>query len=735
MLRLIFDKHKYEKFEKKFYENLLKIANFNREITLILDEETDSTITTKANYRSHHDYKSWPPDYNSFWIVKDYLRNDTFSYHFGSCMMYEFRYALPYEIPELKSDIHLILDPNDKENSTIFFAENDEEDTIDALIKVDLSNLDEEGLFTVNDKNRILEISNDETEKEHYYIHLGNIESNSPSYNFRNIFSNSDLSLDDENYVQFNQIHINEETKAKFDKKKAKESVISSQLGDFLSDYREKLIPEESVFDSDLVEEPIQDESATEKGLIDEEAEMSVQDETITDESIRPVIDETSKEQSEEDILTDVETEEAVDEVVETASEIHEIKEIDTFNDKKSEKIEYIDLQEDEFVKNIDDESSILKTEVKMQNIDIGKSTEYLLHHVMQLMKKGRPLKSIRKQLNIPEDEVKLWYEEGKNNNEDFAAFYKQCEINRNKTPHEIKQEKKLMSKLNMCVKSELEFILVDNNQEFSDSDENDLINKIIESIPFEDINSSLENLDILKSEKRDIRKILKDLTNDEIFSFLNDGEKEEYQNRTKNEKIEKIMSDLKFEDVSAFLEQLEDIDTTKLRQSSPERKFEKLDDLEIRKLKEVQSILSDILDYYNPKEEFTKEDLERVGFSKMQINHYIWILKDYELVNVSNDKISLKGEDEINEFLDNDFDSYKAVDFSDLEVLSSSNSIFVKGVIDNEDLFTILNKFKDYQNDILRIATNPNGEKTDLFIEFDLKKEKISEIKELFAL
>ena len=71
MLNLIFDKQKYEKFEKKFYDNLLRIASFNREITLILDEETYSTITTKANYKSHHDYKSWPPDYNSFWIVKD----------------------------------------------------------------------------------------------------------------------------------------------------------------------------------------------------------------------------------------------------------------------------------------------------------------------------------------------------------------------------------------------------------------------------------------------------------------------------------------------------------------------------------------------------------------------------------------------------------------------------------------------------------------------------------------
>ena len=119
--------------------------------------------------------------------------------------------------------------------STIFFAENDEENTIDALIKIDVSNLNEEELFTINDKNRILEISKDETEKEHYYIHLGNIESNSPSYNLRNVFSNSSLSLDDENYLQFNHIHVNDETKAKFDRKKAKESVIlSKNNGDLL---------------------------------------------------------------------------------------------------------------------------------------------------------------------------------------------------------------------------------------------------------------------------------------------------------------------------------------------------------------------------------------------------------------------------------------------------------------------------------------------------------------------
>ena len=88
-----------------------------------------------------------------------------------------------------------------------------------------------------------------------------------------------------------------------------------------------------------------------------------------------------------------------------------------------------------------------------------------------------------------------------------------------------------------------------------------------------------------------------------------------------------------------------------------------------------------------------------------------------------------------VNEFLNNDFESNKAVDFSNLEVLSSSNSIFGMGIIDKEDLFVILDKFKDYKNDILKIVTNQNGVKTDLFIEFNLKKEKISEIKELFAL
>ena len=194
-------------------------------------------------------------------------------------------------------------------------------------------------------------------------------------------------------------------------------------------------------------------------------------------------------------------------------------------------------------------------------------------------------------------------------------------------------------------------------------------------------------------------------------------------------------MSDLKFQDVHAFLEELKNIDTTKLAQVSSQKKFEKLDNLDIGKLKEVQSILSDILDYYSPEEEFTKEDLEKVGFSRMQINHYVWILKDYGLINVSNDKISLKDEAVVNEFLNNDFESNKAVDFSNLEVLSSSNSIFVKGIIDKEDLFIILDKFNDYKNDIIKIVTNPNGEKTDLFIEFNLKKEKISEIKELFAL
>ena len=138
MLNLIYNKESYEKYEKIFFESMLEIANFNRDIVLnIIENGEETTINTKANYKSHHDYKSWPPDYNSNWIAKLYLDDDSYDYHLGSCYNDEFRRALIYETPHIDSDIHFILDPNEKDNSSLFFAEDYSSSTIDLLLKID----------------------------------------------------------------------------------------------------------------------------------------------------------------------------------------------------------------------------------------------------------------------------------------------------------------------------------------------------------------------------------------------------------------------------------------------------------------------------------------------------------------------------------------------------------------------------------------------------------------------
>lgn len=716
MLNLIYNKESYEKYEKIFFESMLEIANFNRDIVLnIIENGEETTINTKANYKSHHDYKSWPPDYNSNWIAKLYLDDDSYDYHLGSCYNDEFRRALIYETPHIDSDIHFILDPNEKDNSSLFFAEDYSSSTIDLLLKIDLSALSEEELFTANDKNTILAISDEETHKEHYYLNLGNIATNSPSYNLRNILSNSKLSLTDKNYVKFESVNLNETSKAKFEKKKAEETedleeTHSLQLGDFIKDYRAKLIPKETVFDASLsMNEKVEDIHEYEDEILREDLPETENPQRIKDVEVPP------------------------------HEKKSEIKDIDTFNNKKEES-EFIELEEDEIVKDLNQEDIIIKTESKIRSIDADTSTQYLIHHVINLMKTGKPLGTILKTLEIPKSLLDIWHEEGEKGNENFIEFYNQYELSKNKTPHEIKEEEKLRTKLNLKVKSQLEYILEENNINPIDIAESEMINTILQNVSIDNIYSSLEKLEEIGEKQKETHKILKKLNNKQLISLLPEEDVLEYGNRTKNEKIERIMSKTSMKDFENILENLktiiENIEDTEKFEEKIEMK--ESDYLNVNKLKEVQSILQDLLEYYNPSDIFTKDDLRDLGFSKFDANHYLWVLKDYNLINyVTKEKLFIK--EKAKDFANKDFDALKVRNYSNLEIISSENknnklNIIIKGLIDDGDLFNILRKLEECEEDIAKVISDSheNG-KINLLIELNVDKEKLEYIKELF--
>ena len=716
MLNLIYNKESYEKYETIFYENMLEIADFNRDILLnVIEDGEESTINTKANYKSHHDYKSWPPDYNSNWIAKLYLDDDSYDYHLGSCFNDKFRRALQYEIPQIDSDIHFILDSNQKDNSSLFFAEDDLTSSIDLLLKIDLSALSEEELFTANDKNTILAISDEETNKEHYYLNLGNIATNSPSYNLRNILSNSTLSLTDENYVKFESVKLNEISKAKFEKKKAAETgeieeTQTLQIGDFLKDYRAKLIPKETVFDASLsMNEKIEDKPEYE------------------DEILRESMPEPESPQKIEDVE------------VSPQEKKSEIKNIDTFNNKKEEESEFLELEEDEYVKNLNQEDIIRKTESKIKSIDADTSTQYLIHHVINLMKTGKPLDTILKTLEIPKSLLDIWYEEGEKGNENFIDFYNQYELSKNKTPHEIKEEEKLRTKLNLKVKSQLEYILEENNIDSIDIPESEMIKIILQNISIDNIYSSLEKLEEIVAKQKETHKILIKLNNKQLISLLPEEDILEYGNRTKNEKIERIMSKTSMKDFENILENLKTINENKENDEKFEDKIEmcEFDYPNVNKLKEVQNILHDLLEYYNPSDIFTKDDLYELGFSKFEVNHYLWVLKDYNLIEyASKDKIFLK--ENASFFAEKDFNALKERNYSNLEIMSSENNnnelnIIIKGFINDGDLFDIMKKLEEFEEDIVKVISNShqNG-KIDFLIELNTDKEKLEDIKEL---
>lgn len=716
MLNLIYNKESYEKYEKIFFESMLEIANFNRDILLnVIEDGKESTINTKANYKSHHDYKSWPPDYNSNWIAKLYLDDDSYDYHLGSCFNDKFRRALQYEIPQIDSDIHFILDSKQKDNSSLFFAENDLTSSIDLLLKIDLSALSEEELFTANDKNTILAISDEETNKEHYYLNLGNIATNSPSYNLRNILSNSALILTDENYVKFESVNLNEISKAKFEKKKAEETggieeTHSLQIGDFIKDYRAKLIPKETVFDASLsMNEKIEDEQECKDEILKEIMPEQETPQKIEDDEAAP------------------------------QEKKSEIKDIATFNNKKEEESEFIELEEDEFVKDLNQEDIILKTESKIKSIDADTSTQYLIHHVINLMKTGKPLDTILKTLEIPKTLLDIWHNEGEKGNENFIEFYNQYELTKNKTPHEIKEEEKLRTKLNLKVKSQLEYILEENNINPLDIPESEMINTILQNIPIDNIYSSLEKLEEIGEKQKETHKILKKLNNKQLISLLPEEDVLEYGNRTKNEKIERIMSKTSMKDFENILETLKTINENKDDEGKFEDKIEmkEFDYSNVNKLKEVQNILHDLLEYFSPSDIFTKDDLYDLGFSKFDVNHYLWVLKDYNLIEyASKEKLFIK--ENASSFAEKDFDALKVRNYSDLEIIHSEINnnelnLIIKGFINDGDLFDMIKKLEEFEEDIVKVISNShqNG-KIDFLIELNTNKEKLEDIKEL---
>lgn len=394
---------------------------------------------------------------------------------------------------------------------------------------------------------------------------------------------------------------------------------------------------------------------------------------------------------------------------------------------------EFIAVEDDEYINDIDEDESILKIENQIQRVRSSESQEYLIHQVVQLIKKGRSIEKICETLEIDNEEFNRWREEGKSGNPMYGELYELSERVRGKSSHEIKAEEEIRAKLSLLVISELNFILESNDIDVSPGTKTYKTNQILTNIPLNDISASLESLEDVKTKEKRVFDLLKSMNTQELLKFIDKDIYEDYSHKSKTEIIEKIRSDLELSQVEELLEHLsKKTEVKRIKKQIPK----KYTNLNKEKLLEIQSMTKEILEYFKPKEIVKKEILKDSGFNEIEINHPLWTLTEYGLMEKTGSDYKLSDEETIEEFLNYEIDDFDMV-FKNLDVLkfekTSTVEFLIKGVVDNIDLFDILDQLSKYRENIKKMVSSALGnEKTDILIEMEVSKLKAEELEGL---
>lgn len=810
-------------------------------------------------YMSNSQVTNWPPQVTSIWISKSYgIRNQ--EYHIGLNNDPKLRLINKYETPSLESKIRFRFSATDMGKNDFIFAKDLATDNVRVLIKADLSELTEEEQYVLSEKELILSISDEDDEKERFFIDLGEIEGRNFSRKLRTLLVNTTYSpsADEDNFFKISEVFETLETETAFGKYreeikptgiqirdmipefdfkeplktsarvfKADEDIsqiieqmnlkkefyaAKNELNNFLEDlgfepetvsidFIEKLIkaatePETHDEESDLPHEETAESYDKEPGALSDKGTAVLTEEELEQynelsEELEDYLDDEEEDDyfdsdeeesnaiadysslSEEAKLNHPELGKKLDAILESLKELKEIREeeedsspneeeeekeisekyeeedleddeIPDFEgvplgikisnkDELLKKHEFIAVEEDEYINDIDEDESILKIENQIQRVRSSESQEYLIHQVVQLIKKGRSIEKVCETLEIDSDEFNRWREEGKSGNSMYSELYELSERVRGKSSHEIKAEEEIRSKLSLLVISELNFILESNDMDVSPGTKTYKTNQILTKVPLNNISASLESLEDVKIKEKRVLELLKSMKTQELLKFIDKDIYEEYIHKSRTEIIEKIRSDLELSQVEDLLEYLSEKTEVKKTKKQITKRYTNLDK---EKLLEIQSMTKEMLEYFKPKEIVRKEILKDSGFNEIEINHPLWTLTEYGLMEKTGSDYKLSDEETIEEFLNYEIDDFDAL-FKNLDVLKfeKTNTVefLIKGVVDNIDLFDILDQLSKYREYIKKMVSSAlDSEKTDILIEMEVSNSKAQELDDL---
>lgn len=845
----------YESIEKEFLNLQREVFPCKKNADIEFGE--DDGFFGDMFYMSNSQVSNWPPQVTSIWISKSFgIHNQ--EYHIGLCNDPRLRSLNKYQTPSIESKIKFRFSAKDIDKNDFIFARDIATDNFRILIKADLSELSEEEQYVLSQKELILSISDEDDEKERFFIDLGEIEGRNFSRKLRTLLVNTIYtpSADEDNFFKISEVFENLETETAFGKYREEVKPTGIQIRDIIPefDFKEPLKTSARVYKADedmsqiiehmnlkkefyaaktelnnfledlgfdpktvnidfiekliksTTEPEIKDENPnlphpesnvihdeesgdlSDKGTIglteeelEQYQELSDELEDYLDDEMDDYFDSDEDESnaiadysalSEDEKIKHPELSEKLDAILESLKELKETRELeessipdvkeeteildnddeDDFDDaprsefdgvplgikiaNKNELLknhEFIAVEDDEYINDIDEDESILKIENQIQRVRSSESQEYLIHQVVQLIKKGRSIEKICETLEIDNEEFNRWREEGKSGNPMYGELYELSERVRGKSSHEIKAEEEIRAKLSLLVISELNFILESNDIDVSPGTKTYKTNQILTNIPLNDISASLESLEDVKTKEKRVFDLLKSMNTQELLKFIDKDIYEDYSHKSKTEIIEKIRSNLELSQVEELLEHLsKKTEVKRIKKQIPK----KYTNLNKEKLLEIQSMTKEILEYFKPKEIVKKEILKDSGFNEIEINHPLWTLTEYGLMEKTGSDYKLSDEETIEEFLNYEIDDFDMV-FKNLDVLkfekASTVEFLIKGVVDNIDLFDILDQLSKYRENIKKMVSSALGnEKTDILIEMEVSKLKAEELEGL---
>lgn len=686
MLHLITNTKLNKEYKKNFFKYLKKNHPKRREVFLSIDGKME---VKKVNYKPISKNSPLMPDKNALWFSK--VSGDTC--YFGLGRDGPLRYAKKHETPLLKGKLITKINYNNIAKSNLIFAKEDKNGKIYLLLKINLDKLNKREKIILREKNHIINIFNEKTQKKNTYLNLGNL--NNP-YTLKNLY----------NFI------ANTKTK-----NNPKSNIIEVLYVN---------IPKNHIFKNN--------------GRTDKAMKKMDNNKIIEDTNKRKIGEDDIMDEKQEIIIKELKEGKSIKEAAKTAETLEIIvnrwiklgKEgDDRYSQFYNEYIEIMGIEEEK-------EEKVKKEEELPTTRSTTIENKELVEKAIGLLNENKTIEEINKILDLPEYRIKNWCTQGKLGIKPFDEFYKLVEESKGNEieapiPKEQKEKENVLNELTL---KELDYILEDNKFFEMVPNKDVKIKTILTNINDNEIKKSIEKLNKLKLKQSEIAIFLEEFNTDLLLSFLNKYDRVLYKNKSRDQIIDRIIKELKFKDTEEFYNEMTKLpDEEKIAKEEREEIEKTIREKELiieekkvkkciicgKKLKNyttkdkckscsrsihAANILNTLLKNIGPEVPFYKEDLEKLGFSNIKIQDVIWTLQENDLINKeSSKKYSLKNEKILNEFLEEWKEYIEEVEETEGLKLSKTCTICKKELPINKFAPSNVNKdgYEDYCKDCAR--------------------------------